>query len=181
MTSKSRRERLIAIAKKLGVEFRPSISDNDLALLIKQQPATPKQREIIGDFLKSQGNRALPAGITFGKAGQIIQEMMEILNERAINELRLSAGDVVHWRGAYFYVMNIGSVRDRYRLTLQQVGVWRAPGSNKAQFASSTRKPFRANPVTLRYDQASIVDLAKWRLSSSAATSVFDYEDEPPF
>ncbi len=181
MALNDRRERLFWTAQRLGLDFPSSISDNDLGSLIKRQPATARQRKILSDFLKSQpGNRTLPPGLTFGRAGELIQELMELLNQRAIMELGLSVGDVVRWRSTYFYVQDIGSARSRYKMQLQQVGLWRAPGSPRAEFAAAKRKPFWTNPVTLRYEGVERIDLTKWRLPASAE-KLFQYKDEPPF
>lgn len=181
MSRMSRRERLIRTAERMGLSFPLSITDNDLAALIGRQPATERQLRMLADFVHSQpGNRELPPGLTFGRARELVWQLRGLLNRAAVEQLRLAAGVVLRWQRRYYYVMSVGSEADGYVVLLQAVGLWRAPGSPRAEYAADTSRPQRIDPVKLRYGGAYVVDLTQWQLPSSDGP-IIEFDGELPF
>jgi hypothetical protein len=182
MTGMSRRERMISLAQRMKLEFSASISDDDLQKLIRRQPATKRQRTILADFLKSQpGNRTLPADLSYGKACELTQQLMEFMNERAIERLGLVAGRIISWCGTYYYVVVVTPAVRRRRVQLRPVTLWRGKGAPRAQYAPTSGSVREANPADLVYDGASIVDLTVWRLRDRGQPSPVPDDFEPPF
>lgn len=175
--SKSRRERLIAIATWLRLRFPSSISDDELARLIDAQPATARQLLVLMDFLAPL-KRDVPNGMTYGQARRAIMQIVEALNEAAIRDMRIVEGAIRQWKGKYYYVVKVAGSGDRYKVTLRKVELSRPRGASRAVMKPASDLEFKVNPVNMLYVSWP-VDLTTWQPDFSFEPRVDP--DEPLF
>ena len=165
MSYMSQRERLIRLASRLKLSFPPGISDGGLVDLINAAPANDRQLLIVNEFLRPLGRR-VPRDMTFGYATQVISRDMEVVNEQAVQSLRLVEGAVRLWNGEYFCVVRLYGSALLHMVGLQVVTLHRSRGAKRARVSAKhpkeKGKEIKVNPVNMLF-VSTAVDLQAWQ------------------
>ncbi|MCH5584912.1 hypothetical protein MK805_07985 [Shimazuella sp. AN120528] len=154
------RDYLLKLAKKLGVPFDPTDSNERLRNLINDADATKEQMEEIADLLK-RVDRKCPEKLKYGQAEDVLKAAKEFVNQHTINAMGLEERKVIEWRQVYFYIKRVFGQRKQYRIVLQRVALSRPSGEENVTF-TPIGDSFVINPNRFLY-LANVVDLDKWK------------------
>ncbi|HEX6258607.1 MAG TPA: hypothetical protein VFZ48_03950 [Candidatus Saccharimonadales bacterium] len=106
MAGRNERERLTALAKKMGVKFPPNASESELRRLIEAQPATERQQDEVAALLKRL-RRNPPKALTFGIASRVIEATRDILNNEAMKRLNPQIDEIIFFQGEYYRIVEV--------------------------------------------------------------------------
>lgn len=125
----SKRESLIIKARKRGLRFKLSISDNELENRINRSRITTEEREYVNEILdRLPGKPKCPADMTYGQYRKVRSIATENDNEYAIKRLGLEEGKVIEKELEYYLISKILSDRYMYKMVVQKVSLHRRGG-----------------------------------------------------
>lgn len=175
----SKRESLIIKARKRGLRFKLSISDNELENRINHSRITTEEREFVNKILERlPGKPKCPADMTYGQYRKVRSIATENDNEYAIERLGLEEGKVFEKELEYYLISKILSDRYMYKMVVQKVSLHRRGGVEGAAgvILSPAGDSETIDPCEILFF-GGVVDLDNWQPDDDLWSSSLEEPD----